>query len=248
MKILVTAKRVTDPEMKIIIKSDGSGIELSSMKYKINPFDEIAIEEGLRIKEAKGGEVVIVSIGTEESQLEIRSGLSMGCDRGVLVVSDDNLDSDTVARILFKVIEDEKPNLVLMGKQAVDIDDNQCAQLLAEYLGWGQACFASKIDIDGTIAKVHREVDGGTEVVEIDLPGIISTDLRLNEPRYAKLPDVLKAKKKEIKKIFPAELGVDTTPKVVIKKFAKQPQRKSGRIVEDIAELVSALKDEVKII
>jgi electron transfer flavoprotein beta subunit len=248
VKILVTAKRVTDPEMKIKIKSDGSGIELSSMKFKVNPFDEIAIEEGLRIKEARGGEVVIVSIGSEEAQFEIRSGLAMGADRGILVITEEEPDSDAVARILVKLVEDEKPDVVLMGKQAVDIDDNQSAQILAEYLGWGQACFASKIEIEESKATVHREVDGGTEVVEIDLPGIISADLRLNEPRYAKLPDILKAKKKEIKKINVSELGIDITPKVVIKNFTEPPQRKAGRIVEDVAELVKALKEEAKII
>ncbi len=248
MKILVTAKRVTDPEMKIKIKSDGSGIELSSMKFKVNPFDEIAIEEGLRIKEAKGGEVVIVSIGSEEAQFEIRSGLAMGGDRGILVITEEEPDSDAVARILVKLVEEEKPDIVLMGKQAVDVDDNQSAQILAEYLGWGQACFASKIEIEESKAKVDREVDGGTEVVEIDLPGIISADLRLNEPRYAKLPDILKAKKKEIKKINASELGIDITPKVVIKNFTEPPQRQAGRIVEDVNELVKALKDEAKII
>jgi electron transfer flavoprotein beta subunit len=248
VKIIVTAKRVTDPEMKIKIKPDGSGIELSSMKFKINPFDEIAIEESLRIKEAKGGEVVIVSIGSEEAQFEIRSGLAMGGDRGILVTTEDDLDSDAVARILAKVVENEKPDIVLMGKQAVDIDDNQSAQLLAGYLGWGQACFASKIEIEGSKAKVHREVDGGTEVVEIVLPGVVSADLRLNEPRYPKVPDILKAKKKKIDIISVSELGVDIAPKVVVKKFSEPPQRKAGRIVKDVTELVNALKNEVKII
>jgi electron transfer flavoprotein beta subunit len=248
VKILVTAKRVTDPEMKIKIKPDGSGIELSSMKFKVNPFDEIAIEEALRIKEDKGGEVVIVSICSEDAQLEIRSGLAMGADRGILIMTGDDPDSDAVARILVKLVEDEKPDMVIMGKQAVDIDDNQSAQILAEYLGWGQACFASKIEIKENKAVVHREVDGGIEVVEIDLPGVISADLRLNEPRYAKLPDILKAKKKEIKKIEVSELGIDMTPKVVIKNFTEPHQRKAGRIVADVAELVKALKDEAKII
>lgn len=248
MKILVTAKRVTDPDMKIKIKSDGSGIALDSMSFKVNPFDEIAIEEGLRIREDKGGEVIIVSIGSEESRIEIKSGLAMGADRGILVPCEEYLDSDAVAQILIKVIEREAPDLVLMGKQAVDVDDNQIPQLLAEYLGWGQACFASKIEIQESVAKVHRETDGGIEVVEIDLPGIISADLRLNEPRYPLMPDVLKANQKEIKIITPAELAVDIKPKVWVKSFSEPPHRKSGRIVKDVKELMAALIDESKVI
>lgn len=248
MKILATAKRVTDPEMKIKVKSDGSGIELSSMKYKVNPFDEIAVEESLRIVEDKGGEVVIVGIGNEDAQYEIRSCLAMGATRGILVKTEEALDADAIARILVKLVEEETPDIVFLGKQAVDNDDNQTAQLLAEYLSWGQACFASKVEIADNKAKVHREVDGGIEVLEIDLPGVISADLRLNEPRYAKLPDILKAKKKEIKKMTPETLGVDTTLKVIIKKYAEPPQRSAGRIVKDVAELVDALKNEVKVI
>ena len=248
MKVLVTAKRVIDPEMKIIITPDGSGIELSGMKFKINPFDEIAIEEGLRIKETLGGEVIIVSIGSEDARFEIRSGLAMGADRGILVITRTDIDSDVVARILVKLVEDEKPDLVLMGKQATDTDKAQVPPLLAGYLRWGQACFASKIEIKGRAARVHREVDGGIEVVEIDLPGVISTDLRLNEPRYAKLQDILKAKKKEIKKINATDLGVDLTPKGVCKKFSTPPQRKPGRMVEDVTGLVEALKMEAKIL
>lgn len=248
MKILATAKRVTDPEMKIKVKSDGSGIELSSVSYKVNPFDEIAIEESLRIVEDKGGEVVVVSVGSEESQFEIRSCLAMGCNRGILVETKEDLDADAIARILMKIVEDEKPDIVFMGKQAVDNDDNQTAQLLAGYLCWGQACFASKVEVDGNSARVHREVDGGTEVVKIDLPGIISADLRLNEPRYPKLPDILKAKKKEIRRTSPAELNVDTTPKVVIKNIKEPQKRKAGRIVKDVAELIDALKNEIKVI
>ena len=248
MKILVTSKRVTDPDMKIKIKPDGSGIALESMSFKVNPFDEIAVEEALRIRENKGGEVIIVSIGTEEARIEIKSGLAMGAERGILVLCDEYLDSDAVAQILVKVIEREKPDLVLMGKQAVDVDDNQVSQLVAEYLGWGQACFASKIDIQDSIAKVHRETDDGIEVVEIDLPGIISADLRLNEPRYPLMPDVLKANKKEIKKIALDDLAVEIKPKVLVKNFSEPPRRKSGRIVRDVEELMVALRDESKII
>lgn len=248
MKILVTAKRVTDPDMKIKVKPDGSGIDLSSMSYKINPFDEIAIEEALRIRDDRGGEVVVVGIGPEKAHTEIRYGLSMGVDRGILVQEDGYLDSDGVARILKALCEKEKPDLVLMGKQAVDVDDNQAAQLLAEYMGWGQACFASKITVGDGIARVEREVDGGIEVVEIDLPGVISADLRLNEPRYPALPAILKAKKKPMEIMKPADLGVDITPKSVIRRMSEPPQRKGGRIVVDVAALVTALREEAKVI
>ena len=248
MKILVTAKRVTDPDMKIKIKEDGSGIDLSSMSFKVNPFDEIAIEEALRIKEDKGGEVVVVGIGSDKAQTEIRYGLSMGADRGIHVQVGGYMDSDVIARILQAVIEMEQPDLVLMGKQAVDDDNNQTSQLLAEYLGWGQACFASKIDVNESKAIVEREVDGGIEVLEVDLPVIISADLRLNEPRYPALPAIMKAKKKELKTMNPDELGVDVNPKIIIKKMAEPAQRQGGRIVEDVAELIRCLKEEAKIL
>jgi electron transfer flavoprotein beta subunit len=248
MKILVTAKRVTDPDMKIKIREDGSGIDLSSMSFKVNPFDEIAIEAALRIKEEKGGEVLVVSIGGQKAQTEIRYGLSMGAERGIHVQTDEYVDSDAVAWILKAIIEKENPDLVIIGKQAVDDDNNQVAQLLAEYLGWGQACFASKIELNGSIARVEREVDGGIEIVEMDLPGIISADLRLNEPRYPALPAIMKAKKKEIKIFTPVELGVNITPKVCIKRMVEPPKRKGGRIVADVNELVRALKDEARVI
>lgn len=245
MKILVTAKRVTDPDMKVKIKEDGSGIDLSSMSYKVNPFDEIAIEEALRIKESKGGEVVIVGIGGDKASTEIRYGLSMGGDRGIHVQADGYLDSDIIARILKAVVYKEEPDLIMLGKQAVDDDNNQTAQLLAEYLGWGQACFASKVEfLSDSVVCVERGVDGGIEVVEMDLPGIISADLRLNEPRYPALPAIMKAKKKEMQVIDPPTLGVDMTPKVVIKKMAEPPKRQGGRIVADVAALVRALKEE----
>ena len=248
MKILVTAKRVTDPDMKIKILPDGSGIDLSSMSFKVNPFDEIAIEEALRIKADKGGEVVVVGIGSSKAQTEIRYGLSMGADRGILVQADGYLDSDAIARLLKAVVDKEQPDLVLTGKQAVDDDNNQAAQLLAEYLDWGQACFASRIDVNETKAVVEREVDGGIEVIELDLPAIISADLRLNEPRYPALPAIMKAKKKELKIIRPDDLGVDISPKVVIKKMAEPARRTGGRIVEDVAELIRCLKEEAKVL
>jgi electron transfer flavoprotein beta subunit len=248
MKILVTAKRVTDPDMKIKVKADGTGVEMSSMSFKVNPFDEIAIEEALRIKEDKGGEVIVVGIGDDKAQTEIRYGLSMGADRGIHVTAGSDLDSDAVARILEKVVETESPDIVLLGKQAIDVDDNQVSQLLAEYLGWGQACFASKVGINENTARVEREVDGGIEVVDMDLPGVISADLRLNEPRYPALPAIMKAKKKEIKKMTPSDLGVDPTPKVVITQLAEPEERKGGRIVEDVAELIKALREEARVI
>lgn len=248
MKILVTVKRVTDPDMKIRVRSDGTGIEMSSMSFKVNPFDEIAIEEALRIKEDKGGEVIVVGIGSDKAQTEIRYGLSMGADRGIHVTAGNDPDSDAIARILKKLVEIESPDLIILGKQAIDVDDNQVAQLLAEYLGWGQACFASKIEINENTARVEREVDGGIEVVDMDLPGVISADLRLNEPRYPALPAIMKAKKKEIKKMTPSDLSIDTTPKVVIRTMAEPPHRKGGRIVEDVAELIKALKEEARVI
>ena len=248
MKIIVTAKRVTDPAMKIQVKDDGTGIEMSSMSYKVNPFDEIAIEEALRIKEDKGGEVIVVGIGSDKAQTEIRYGLSMGADRGILVNAGGEVDSDGIARILEKIVEMEAPDLVLLGKQAIDVDDNQVSQLLAEYLGWSQACFASKIEISGNTVHVDREVDGGIEVIEMDLPGIISADLRLNEPRYPALPAIMKAKKKELKTYSQADLGVDIQPKIIIKKMSAPPQRQGGRIVEDVAELIRCLKEEAKVI
>ncbi len=248
MKILVTAKRVTDPEMKIKVKEDGSGIELSSLSFKVNPFDEIAIEEALRIKEDKGGEVIVIGIGSDKAQTEIRYGLSMGADRGIHVSVGADPDSDAVARILVKLVEMESPDLVILGKQAIDVDDNQVAQLLAAYLGWGQACFASKVEVGENTARVEREVDGGIEVVDMDLPGVISADLRLNEPRYPALPAIMKAKKKEIKKVTTSDLGIDMTPKVVVKAMAEPPRRKGGRIVEDVEALIKALKEEAKVL
>ena len=248
MKILATVKRVTDPDMKIKVKEDGSGIDLSSISFKVNPFDEIAVEESLKIKESHGGEVVVVGVGSRNAQTEIRYGLSMGADRGIHVQTEGYMDSDVVARVLQSVAEMEQPDLVLLGKQAVDDDNNQVAQLLAEYLDWGQACFASKIDITNSTARVEREVDGGIEVIEMDLPGIVSADLRLNEPRYPALPDVLKANKKELKMYNPSELGVDMHPKVIVKQLAEPPRRKGGCIVPDVPALIRWLKEDAKVI
>lgn len=248
MKILATVKRVTDPDMKIKVKEDGSGIDLSSISFKVNPFDEIAVEESLKIKESHGGEVVVVGVGDRNAQTEIRYGLSMGADRGIHVQTEGYLDSDIVARILKTIVELEQPDVVLLGKQAVDDDNNQVAQLLAEYLDWGQACFASKIDIMDSTARVEREVDGGIEVMELDLPGVISADLRLNEPRYPALPAVMKANKKELKVYNPSELGVEMQPKVIVKRLAEPTGREGGSIVPDVPALIKWLKEEAKVI
>ena len=248
MKILATVKRVTDPDMKIKVKEDGSGIDLSSISFKVNPFDEIAVEESLKIKESHGGEVVVVGVGDRSAQTEIRYGISMGADRGIHVQTEGYMDSDIVARILKAVVEIEQPDVVILGKQAVDDDNNQVAQLLAEYLDWGQACFASKIDITNSTARVEREVDGGIEVIEMDLPGIVSADLRLNEPRYPALPAVMKANKKELKVYTPSELGVEMQPKVIVKRLAEPPRREGGSIVPDVPALIKWLKEEAKII
>ena len=248
MKIMATVKRVTDPDMKIKVKEDGSGIDLSSISFKVNPFDEIAVEESLKIKESHGGEVFVVGVGDRSAQTEIRYGISMGADRGIHIQTEGYMDSDVVARILKAVIEIEQPDVVILGKQAVDDDNNQVAQLLAEYLDWGQACFASKIDITNSTARVEREVDGGIEVMEMDLPGIVSADLRLNEPRYPALPAVMKANKKELKIYTPSELGVEMHPKVIVKRLAEPPGREGGRIVPDVPALIKWLKEEAKVI
>ena len=251
MKILVPAKRVPDPNSTIKVKPDGSGIVTDNLKYVINPFDEIAIEEALRIKEKKGGgEVVLVSIGGKESSEQLRTGLAMGADRAILVLNADPIDSLGVARVLAKVATDEGAEMVLMGKQAIDDDSNQAGQMLAELLGWPQATFASKVELaeDGKSAKVTREVDGGLETIEIQLPGVVTSDLRLNEPRYASLPGIMKARKKEMKEVEIASLGVDVAPKVKVLKMEPPPAREAGKKVETVQELVQLLHTEAKVI
>lgn len=263
MKILVTVKRVEDPESKIKVKSDGSGIVTDSINYKVNPFDEISVEEALRLRDKHGGEVVIVSVGNGDNTSEIRSALAMGADRGILVKTDAFVDSDAVARILQKVVEQESPDLVLVGKQAVDVDQGQAGQLLAEYLGWGQVTQASKraslesdeekskepgIVIEGDSAQITREVDGGLEDLRLKLPGVVTVDLRLNLPRYASLPGIMKAKKKELKELTPDELGVDITPKIKVLGLKTPPARAGGEIVPDVATLIDKLKNEAKAI
>ena len=265
MKILVTVKRVEDTEQKLKVKPDGSGIVTEGVKYKPNPFDEIAIEESLRLRDKWGGEVVALTLGIEAAQAELRQALAMGADRGIHVRHDAALDSDGAARLIAKVAEGEKPDLIVLGKQAVDDDQNQAGQLVAEYLGWGQATFASKVETleseeeknkvpgvqlleGGKSARVIREVDGGLEILEVTLPAVITVDLRLNLPRYASLPNIMKAKKKEIREITPATLGVDPSPKVKVVRYAAPQQRKGGVKVPDVATLVDKLRNEAKVL
>ncbi len=251
MKILVTVKRVPDPETTIRVKPDGSGIVTDNIKYVINPFDEIAIEEALRIKEKLGGsEVVLASIGTKVVSEQLRTGLAMGADRALLVLCDQDLDSLAVSRILAKLVERENPQLVLLGKQAIDDDANQAGQMLAALLDWPQATFASKVDLaaDQNSVQVIREVDGGLETIGFSLPGIITADLRLNEPRYASLPGIMKARKKEIKEVSVAELGVDITPRLKIHNVASPSKKKAGKKVETVQELLHLLHTEAKVI
>ena len=251
MKILVAAKRVPDPNATIKVRPDGTGIVTDNVKYVVNPFCEIAIEEGLRIKEKHGGaEVVLASVGGKVAQEQLRTGLAMGADRAILVLSEQEVDPAVVARILRKLIEDEKPDLVLMGKQSIDDDSNVVGQMVAELLGWGQATFASavKLSDDKKSAVVTREVDGGLEDVEIQLPAVVTADLRLNEPRYASLPGIMKARKKELKEIAIADVGVDLTPTVVIRKLEPPPKRQAGKKVGSVQELVQLLHTEAKVI
>jgi len=249
VKILVTAKRVTDPDAKIRVKPDGTGIETAGLEYKLNPFCENAIEAAVSLVEKHGGEAVAVTIGGPEVEQNLRTALAMGCERAIRVdLSDEALDSDLAARILAKVFEAEKPDLFLLGKQAVDGDSNQVTQLLAEYLGLPQACFISKIAIEGSEAVVTREVDGGLESIAVTLPAIVSADLRLNTPRLPTLPNVLKAKRKPIQVLAPGALGVDVSLKVVTERYEAPPQRKGGIQVKTVEELVDKLVNEAKAI
>ena len=249
MKVLVPVKRVVDYNVKVRVKSDGTGVELSNVKMSMNPFDEIAVEEALRLKEAgKATEVVVVSIGPAQASETIRTGLAMGADRGILVKADGNVEPLAVAKILKAVVDEEKPGLVILGKQAIDDDSNQTGQMLAALLGWSQATFASKLEVDGSDFKVTREVDGGLQTVKLKGPAIVTTDLRLNEPRYASLPNIMKAKKKPLETVKPADLGVDVTPRLKTLKVTEPPSRKAGIKVPDVATLVAKLKNEAKAI
>jgi len=250
VKILVAIKPVPNPDEKVKIRPDGSGINVDNIKMVINPFCEIAVEEALRIKEKQGGEVAVLTVGPREGEQQMRTALAMGADRAILVEAPLGLDCLAVAKFMAKIVEQEKPELVLMGKQAVDDDNNQVGQILAALLSWPQATFASKVEfLEGNSkARVGRETDGGIETIEVTLPCVVTTDLRLNEPRYASLPGIMKAKKKEMKVVPAASLGVDAAPKVRLLSLAPPKERAGGRRVADVAELVAKLKNEAKVL
>ena len=248
MKVLVAVKRVVDYNVKIRVKADGTGVETANVKFSMNPFDEIAVEEAVRLKEAgKATEIVVVSIGPAQSQDTLRTALAMGADRGILVLSDDEIQPLAVAKALKVLVEKEQPQLVILGKQAIDDDSNQTGQMLAALLGWAQGTFASKLEL-GDKAQVTREVDGGLETISLSLPAVLTTDLRLNEPRYASLPNIMKAKKKPIETVSPADLGIDVAPRLVTLKVEEPSKRKAGVKVGSVAELVEKLKNEAKVI
>ena len=251
MKILVPVKRVVDFNVKIRVKADGSGVELANIKMSMNPFDEIAVEEAIRLKEAgKATEIVAASIGPAQASETIRTALAMGADRGILVKTDGAVEPLAVAKILKAIVAAEQPGLVILGKQAIDDDSNQTGQMLAALLGWSQGTFASKLGVDGdnNTITVTREVDGGLQTVKLKAPAIITTDLRLNEPRYASLPNIMKAKKKIIDEKTPSDYGVDTAPRLQVLKTSEPPGRKSGAKVASVAELVAKLKDEAGVL
>ena len=249
MKVLVPVKRVIDFNVAVRVKTDGSGVDLSNVKMSINPFDEIAVEEALRLKEAgKAEEVIAVSIGPKECTETIRTALAMGADRGILILCEHGLEPLTVAKVLKEVCAEESPGLVIMGKQAIDDDCNQTGQMLAALLGWPQGTFASAIELGDGTANVTREVDGGLQTLKLNLPMIVTTDLRLNEPRYASLPNIMKAKKKPIDEKTPEDLGVDTAPRLTTLKVEDPPKRQAGVIVADVVELVDKLRNEAGVI
>jgi len=253
MKVLVPVKRVIDYNVKVRVKADGSGVDLANVKMSMNPFDEIAVEEAIRLRE-KGvaTEVVAVSIGVKQSQETLRTALAMGADRAILIVAADDVHTDieplAVAKLLAAVVKDEEPGLVLAGKQAIDNDMNATGQMLSALLGWSQGTFASGIEIEGDKAKVTREVDGGLQTIEITMPTIITVDLRLNEPRYASLPNIMKAKKKPLDEKTPADYGVDVTPRLAVVKTSEPASRKAGVKVGSVDELIAKLKDEAGVL
>ena len=249
MKVLVPVKRVIDYNVKVRVKADNSGVELANVKMAMNPFDEIAVEQALRLKEAGGAEeVVVVSIGPAQNQETIRTALAMGADRGIHIEASHDIEPLAVAKLLKAVVERETPGLVLVGKQAIDDDCNQTGQMLAALLGWAQGTFVSALEVAGDKAKIVREVDGGLEHLEIKMPAIVSVDLRLNEPRYASLPNIMKAKKKPLDSLTVDELGVDISPRLTIVKVEEPAAREAGIKVSDVKELVEKLKNEAKVI
>src|SRR5438132_8491396 len=249
MKVLVPVKRVVDFNVKVRVRSDGSGVDTANVKMSMNPFDEIAVEEAVRLKE-KGvvTEIVAVSCGITACQETLRTALAIGADRAILVETDLEMQPLAVAKLLKALVDKEQPRLVILGKQAIDDDANQVGQMLAAFLGWPQATFASKVVISDNQASVTREIDGGLEMLQIKLPAVVTTDLRLNEPRYATLPSIMKAKKKPLVSMKPADLGVDVTPRLAILKVAEPLQRQGGRKVADVTELVARLKNEAKVL
>ncbi|MEM6615128.1 MAG: electron transfer flavoprotein subunit beta/FixA family protein [Pseudomonadota bacterium] len=249
MKVLVPVKRVVDYNVKVRVKPDGSGVELANVKMSMNPFDEIAVEEALRMREAgKATEVVAVSIGPQQAQETIRTALAMGADRGILVKTDDLVEPLAVAKILKGVVAEEEPQIVILGKQAIDDDCNQTGQMLSALLGWSQATFASKIEIGDDKLSVTREVDGGLQTITVAMPAIVTTDLRLNEPRYASLPNIMKAKKKPLDEKSPADYGVDTAPRLEVINTTEPAKREAGIKVNSVDELISKLKEEAGVI
>lgn len=249
MKVLVSVKRVVDYNVKIRVKSDGSGVETTNVKMSMNPFDEIAVEEAVRLKESGlAREIIVISVGPTQSQETIRTALAIGCDQGVLVQTDEDLQPLAVAKLLKVLVEKKKPELVILGKQAIDDDSNQTGQMLAALLAWPQATFASKLTLKDSKILVTREVDGGLETIEVRLPAVVTTDLRLNEPRYASLPNIMKAKKKSIEIVLPSALGVDIAPRVTTLKVTEPVLRKTGIKVSDVTELVTKLRNEAKVI
>jgi electron transfer flavoprotein beta subunit len=249
MKVLVSVKRVVDFNVKVRVKADGSGVETANVKMSMNPFDEIAVEEAVRLKEAGGAtEIVVVSCGAAACQETLRTALAIGADRAVLVESAEELQPLAVAKLLKAVCAKENPGLVILGKQAIDDDSNQTGQMLAALLGWPQATFASKLKLSGDRAEVTREVDGGLETVSIKLPAVVTTDLRLNEPRYVTLPNIMKAKKKALEVLKPDALGIDVAPRLSIVKVSEPAKRKSGARVADVKALVDKLRNEAKVI
>ena len=244
MKVLVPVKRVIDYNVKVRVKPDQSGVDLANVKMSMNPFDEIAVEEAVRLKEkGKATEVVAVFIGPQQASETIRTALAMGADRGLLVKAEGAVEPLAVAKILKAIVDDEKPDLVITGKQAIDDDSNQVGQMLAALLGWGQGTFAHSMELDGQTAKIAREIDGGLQTVEVKLPAVMTTDLRLNQPRYASLPNIMKAKKKPIVEKTPADYGVDTTPRLKVLKVSEPPGRGGGVKVTSVPELLDRLKD-----
>jgi electron transfer flavoprotein beta subunit len=249
MKVLVPVKRVIDYNVKIRVKADNTGVETANVKMSMNPFDEISIEEAIRMKEAGTvEEIIAVSIGVQQCQETIRTALAMGADRGIHVKSDEDLEPLAVAKVLKALVDKETPQLVILGKQAIDDDSNQTGQMLAALLGWPQGTFVSAIEMADGGAKVTREVDSGLETIQIDLPAILTVDLRLNEPRYASLPNIMKAKKKPIDEVTPADLGVDSAPRLQTLKVEDPPVRQAGVMVDSVAALVDKLKNEARVI